>query len=299
MLGNFSPGYLKTCFYPAGYFDLYNVDSEALSDKVNLDRLKISRKSLVKSENDSVWFDLLFKPPSGILNSKIPLVPKTEMIISFDRAPSELALINMVENTESSIEGKAIDLKNVFMRASYYSSPYLRNFFDTISSNEITYSYDECQVLQKSLPTGLNIIRLSNLIGGNTPKYFFAGIIESSALNGDQDKSSTAFKRHGVTEFDLTLDGYSVNGFPVTSENESPLNVYDKFLSTTNRQFDNMCGAQIEPDDFQLFHYIYAHKFCGETSESGWIGVNIKLDAAYTKNFTLGNDQINCLSLFN
>lgn len=299
MLGNFSPGYLKTCFYPAGYFDLYNVDSEALSDKVNLDRLKISRKSLVKSENDSVWFDLLFKPPSGILNSKIPLVPKTEMIISFDRAPSELALINMVENTESSIEGKAIDLKNVFMRASYYSSPYLRNFFDTISSNEITYSYDECQVLQKSLPTGLNIIRLSNLIGGNTPKYFFAGIIESSALNGDQDKSSTAFKRHGVTEFDLTLDGYSVNGFPVTSENESPLNVYDKFLSTTNRQFDNMCGAQIEPDDFQLFHYIYAHKFCGETSESGWIGVNIKLDAAYTKNYTLGNDQINCLSLFN
>ena len=175
MLGNFSPGYLKTCFYPAGYFDLYNVDSEALSDKVNLDRLKISRKSLVKSENDSVWFDLLFKPPSGILNSKIPLVPKTEMIISFDRAPSELALINMVENTESSIEGKAIDLKNVFMRASYYSSPYLRNFFDTISSNEITYSYDECQVLQKSLPTGLNIIRLSNLIGG---KHYFLGEME-------------------------------------------------------------------------------------------------------------------------
>jgi hypothetical protein len=288
MIGNFNPGYIKSCFYPAGYFDIYNVDSTSLTETENLNRIKLSRKSLCKTGQTNVFYDLLFKPPSGLLNSKKPLIPKTEMIISFDRAPSELALINEVEKTESTLDGKAIELKNVFMRASYYSSPYLRNYFDKINSQEISYKYDECQVLQKSLPTGLNNIRLANLIGGNTPKYLFAGIIESASLSGDIDKCSTAFKHHGVTEFDLTLDGYSVNGFPITSEDESPLNVYDQFLRTTNRKFDNLCGAQIEPEDFQLFHYIYAHKFCGETSETGWIGVNLKLEKAYTQNYTLG-----------
>ena len=288
MIGNFNPGYLKSCFYPAGYFDIYNVDSSSFSDSDNLKRIKISRKSLIKPGNGKVVYDLLFKPPSGLLNSKTPLIPKTEIIISFDRAPAELALINVSDGADSILDGKSIELTNVFMRASYYSSPYLRNYFDQIMTKEISYKYDECQVFQKSLPTGINIIRLANLIGGNTPNYLFAGIIESAALNGDFNKSSSAFQRHGVIDFDLTLDGYSVNGFPVTSEDESPLNVYDKFLSTTNRKFDNLCGAQIEPEDFQLFHYIYSHKFCGETTETGWIGINLKLDEAYSKNYTLG-----------
>ena len=292
MIWNFSPGFLSSGFYPAGYFDDFNIDSDQFtgeSGAIRLKNIEDSRKSYIKSKTDtSVVYDLLFKPPSGILNSKLPLLPKTELILSFDRAISELALINKDPSQETTLDGKSIDLKGVFLRASYYSSPYLRNYFDTIMTKEISYNYDECQVFHKNLPLGVNVIRLSNLIGGNTPKYVFAGIIDSDALNGDYKKSSTAFKRHGVKEFDLTLDGYSVNGFPVTSEDESPLNVYYKFLSTTNRKFDNLCGAQIEPEDFQLFHYIYSHKFCGETTETGWIGINLKLDEAYSKNYTLG-----------
>ena len=151
MIGNFNPGYIKSCFYPAGYFDIYNVDSASFNDSENLARIKLSRKSLCKTGQTNVFYDLLFKPPSGLLNSKKPLIPKTEMIISFDRAPSELALINEVEQTESTLDGKAIDLKNVFMRASYYSSPYLRNYFDKINSQEISYKYNECQFLQNIL----------------------------------------------------------------------------------------------------------------------------------------------------
>jgi hypothetical protein len=292
MIGNFNPGFLISGFHTAGYFDDYNIDSDQFdgeSGAIRLASIEDSRQSYTKSKSDTtVVYDLLFKPPSGILNSKLPLLPKTEMILSFDRAPSELALINKSSSQATTLDGKSIGLKSVFLRASYYSSPYLRNYFDTILTKEISYNYDECQVFHKNLPLGVNVIRLSNLIGGNTPKYVFAGIIDSDALNGDYKKSSTAFKRHGVKEFDLTLDGYSVNGFPLMSEDESPINVYDKFLETTNRKFNNSCPEQILVGNFKMFHYIYAHKFSGETTETGWLGVNIKLEEVFKSNYTLG-----------
>lgn len=292
MFGNFNPLYLSTAFYPAGYFDSWNVDTAVLADENILARIDDKRTSLMPINGGYLTYDLLFKPPSGLLNSKKPLLPKTEMILSFDRASSEIALINKTTNSAEPLSGKVIELSNVFMRASYYSSPFLRNYFSTIATNEISYRYDELAVYHKNLPQGSTIIRMNNIIGGNTPSYLFAGIIESAALNGDYTKSSTAFKRHKVTEFDLTLDGYSAHGFPLVSENESPINVYEKFLRTTNRKFDNVCAEQILPGDFQAFHYIYAHKFVGESSETGWIGINLKLEEAFTENYTLGEFYI-------
>lgn len=291
MIGNFHPGYIASTFYPAGYFDSYNVDTsefEGQDGDKRLEKILERRLSCVKSSGSTTTYDLLFKPPSGILNSTKPLLPKTEMIISFDRASSELALLSKATDGLEPLAGKVIELQNVFLSANYYTSPYLRNYFDSITKKDISYKYDEVAVYHKNLPQGTSIIRMSNIIGGNTPSYLFAGIIESSALNGNVKKSSTAFKRHGVTEFDLTLDGYSVQGFPLSSEDESPIMVYDKFLKTTNRKFVNTCAEQISAGDFQQFHYLYAHKFVGETSETGWLGINLKLEQAYEENYTMG-----------
>ena len=291
MVGNFNPSYLTSAFYPAGYFDSWNIDTSRFvgpgGDNI-LSKIEDKRLSLLNNNGNDQVYDLLFKPPTGLLNSKKPLLPKTEMILSFDRASSEISLLNKSNESDEPLSGKVVELKNVFMRANYYSTPYLRNYFSTITTEEISYRYDELAVYHKNLPQGSTIIRMNNIIGGNTPSYLFAGIIESSALNGDYTKSSTAFKRHGVIEFDLTLDGYSAHGFPLISENDSPINVYDKYLKTTNRKFDNICAEQMLPSDFQQFHYIYAHKFLGEASETGWIGINLKLEEAFTENYTLG-----------
>ena len=35
------------------------------------------------------------------------------------------------------------------------------------------------------------------------------------------------------------------------------------------------------------FHYVYAHKFQGEHSTSGWIGCNIQLEKGFEENYTL------------
>ena len=291
LYGNFNPDYISSSFYPAGYFDSYNLDTVDFEGKADqLSTLEKSRYSFVKSANGHTTFDLLFKPPAGILNSSQPLLPKTEMMLSFDRAPAELSLINKTSDYDSPLAGQAIELSHVFMRAEYYSTPKLRNLFSTIATKEISYKYDELSVYQKNLPQGTNIIRLANLIGGNTPQYLFAGVIESDAITGDFLKCSTAFKRHGVKEFDLTLDGYSVHGFPLTSEDNSPIGVYDKFIQTTNRKFDSSCPKQMLIGDFLHFHYIYAHKFEGETSDNGWLGINLKLDLpdGYKENYTQG-----------
>jgi len=222
------------------------------------------------------------------LNSTKPLLPKSEVIITFDRAYGDIALINKGDEKDETYVGKVLPMKNVFLTAKYSSSPFLRNYFDKIGTKDICYRYDECSVYHKNLPQGDTIIRLSNIIGGNTPSYLFAGIIESDALNGNMDKSSTAFKRNGIKEFDLTLNGYSCLGFPLVNTNDSPINAYTKFLQTTNRNFQNTCPEQISPSDFQQFHFLYSHKFEGEPTETGWIGINLKLNEAYAENYTLG-----------
>jgi len=288
MVGNFTPEYAATAFHGSGYFDPWSLDASDIAEPERLSGLEGTRKSLRVSTGNMVTYDLLFRPPSGILNSAKPLMPKKEIILSFDRATSELGLINKSSESEGVLAGKVLPLKNVFLRARYYSTPFLRNYFSTIENGEISFNYDECSVYHKNLPQGDSIIRLANIIGGNTPKYLFAGIIESDALMGDYTKCSTAFKRHGVSEFDLTLNGYSCHGFPLMSVNQSPVQVYDKFLKATNRSFRNSCSKQISPSDFSNFAYLYAHKFEGESTESGWLGINLKLENAFDKNYVLG-----------
>ena len=128
---------------------------------------------IIGSDANYQEYELLFRPPTGILNCRTPLAPKTELIISFDRADSSLALISKVAETENPLEGKVIPLENCFLRARYYTTPMLRNFFAKLDEREIHYKYDECSVVCKNLPQqSVNII-LPNIIGGNTPTYIF------------------------------------------------------------------------------------------------------------------------------
>jgi len=290
MIGNFNANYIPTGFYTAGYFDIYNVGTaDFIDDNEKTNSLTASRATLRDDSSPNFTkFELLFRPPAGILNSMLPLLTNTEMTISFDRAISDLSIISFTENGGTNVTGKALDLKQVFLKARYYSSPFLRNYFDSVKDSETIYAFDEIVVYNKNLPQGETNIRLSNIIGGNTPSYLFAGIIEAKALAGNNKMSSTCFKRYNVSEFDLTLNGYSCNGFPVISTGGSPINNYDMFLATTGRKFQANCGSIIEPLDFKDFHYIYSHKFNAENSENGWIGVNIKLESEYSENYVLG-----------
>jgi len=66
-----------------------------------------NRESLIDTHNGtSTTYDFIFRPPAGILNSIKPLAPKFEMIISFDRAVSDLSLINSKADGTEPMSGK-------------------------------------------------------------------------------------------------------------------------------------------------------------------------------------------------
>ena len=295
-VGNFDTSFIESGLYSNGYFDLYNVGTaEYVAD--NSETIKRSRVSVVDNdEGTDQLFEFQYSPGVGILNSSTPLVPGCEVKLSFDRANLQLALI---QKTTSELDlTKKLALTNLYCKARYFSSPYLRTKFQAIQDNDLHYHYDECSVYLKNLPKGETTIRLNNVFGGSTPSHIFCGIIRSEALSGDFKLSATRFQLHDVREIDLTLNGYSVSGFPIQNVNGSALSAYTKWLKTTNRRFNNRCGQQITPVDFKNFHLIYSHAFEGDQTEQGWIGIELKLKKAYDTNYTLGiNIIILCLFL--
>ena len=152
-MGNFNASYIPTGLYASGYFDNWNIglaEIVASSEVKNL--ITTNRTSLVDStDGDNVLYECLFRPNAGILNSKLPLLPGCELKLSFDRAKSEFALISTVTDSTVPVDS-VLKLKNLFLRARYYSSPILRNFFGSIDNQEIKYQYDECLCYLKNLP---------------------------------------------------------------------------------------------------------------------------------------------------
>ena len=282
VLGNFDTSFIETGLYSNGYFDLYNVGTKDLNGQISESRVSVVDNS---SGKDQIY-ELQYSPGVGILNSSTPLLPGCEVKLSFDRANIRLALI---QKTPDEIEiTERLLLTNLYCKARYYSSPYLRSLFASIQDNDIHYHYDECSVYLKNLPKGETNIRLNNVIGGSTPSHLFCGIIKSEALAGDLKLNATRFQRHGVKEFDLQLNGFSCSGFPIQNTNGSALPTFMKWLQTTNRKFNTNCGQQLSPIDFKNFHYIYSHEFDGDQTEQGWIGMELKLEKAYEANYTLG-----------
>ena len=129
-------------------------------------------------------------------------------------------------------------------------------------------------------------IRFDNLRGGNIPSHMFIGLIETSALNGDLTKSSTRFGHHGVSEMNITLNGNSVNGYPIKIKDAISMPVKDKFLDCTSRICSTEAGGMLTIDQFD-FNYIFAHCFEVEQEGRGWIGVDFKLNTAFTTEMTM------------
>ena len=295
-IGNFNESYIQTGLFSAGNFDMWNIGTSDIVASTEIKALVEQKRSTLSDyseEDTTIPFEFLLNPCSGILNCPTPLAPGLELKLSFDRAKAEHALINKSVGVTAEL-GAVVKLKGLYLKAKYFSSAYLRNIYTSIDDNPLKYNYDECSCYLKNLPQSESNIRLDNILGGLTPKYIFAGIIKSDALNGSYNLSAGRFERYNVKEFDLTLNGTSCSGFPIVNTNGSAMGVYNKWLQSTNRFFNNKCGAQIPPLDFKRFHFLYSHKFEGEPTEQGWLGIDLKLESAYEENYTLGTYKALC-----
>ena len=52
-------------------------------------------------------------------------------------------------------------------------------------------------------------------------------------------------------------------------------------MTTTKRKYRTTSPALIGPFDFKAMHHIFCYKFESESTETGWLGVNLKLRDAF------------------
>ena len=162
----------------------------------------------------------------------------------------------------------------------------LRNIFDQMRTRPLEFQYDECTVICRSIPVNEQYVRLENLKGGNIPDYLFMAVVQTAALNGSSNLSPINFKNNGIKEINLTLNGNSCLGFPMRIQNDTPIWPYQKFLETLGRSSNESNGRQWSLDTFAR-NCIYSHKFEGEETTQGWIGVTLSFSQALTKQHTL------------
>ena len=280
--GNLNPDYVTSVYEMEGYFDKYGAFEELSDDAKN--QIVAHRRQGLPARDQKYIYELIFTPNDSFLNENHTLPQAVEMKLTFDRLTAQHSCIAI--DSDKSLYGKVLELKDVFAQVEYISSPILRSYFDTRDYEPIIYKYDEISVLCRSVPANEQYVRLENIRGGNTPDYVFFALIKSKSLNGSLQTGSASFKNNGVKELNLTLNGNSCNGFPIRIQNDLAIWPYHKYLSTIGRLMDQSAASQTRLTDFQN-SVIYSHKFEGEDASQGWLGLTLSLDQGLTEAYTL------------
>ena len=282
--GNYNGETIKTVLQNEGYYDMLNAAADVVTKEFRSAR-QVQPALSGKDGKKRVKYFFAFLPSAGFLRDSQPLMKDCELKLKFDRAPSK---VSFIKNKESTTEEFAnfIEISDCYAQTEYISSPGLRRHFEKIETMPIKYEYDECQIYLKNIDLNCHTVRVTQFRGGNLPAYLFAGIIPSTSLTGNLDASSTGFQCHNVKEFNLTLDGSSVNGYPIAIEGECPVLPLFKFNDTTNKIANiSTCGgfSQIEFS----YNFLWSHKFEAETTSSGWLSIELDLKSPMTSAHTL------------
>ena len=272
-MGNYDGSLIDTGFFFEGYFDNYNCTSKELAGEGGSSIIQ-NRQWSRYTVSGKKTYEFALIPNIGFLGSPDLLVKNCELKLSFDRAPSSLAILKTGEPNEEL--PNVLEIKECFAITDYISSPEIRDYFLSIDTTPFIYHYDDVDVIIKNIPLGETDVRFDILRGGNTPSYMFVGLIPQKSLMGDQTESSTGFHANNVTEMNITYNGNFVNGYPINISNNSYIFPMLKYLDVTGQLYNQNCGRTLTGPEFE-YNFLWAHKFEAEPSPEGWVGVNFKM----------------------
>ena len=278
--GNLNPDYINSVYEIEGYYDKYVYDELSEDEK---GQVLIHRRTGIPSKGGKFLYEFIMTPNDSFLNENHPLPSGIELKLTFDRLQAQFSCLS---ESDLTLKGKTLELKDAYAQVEYISSPILRSYFEQREYQPIVYAYDEISVLCKNVPTNEQYIRLDNIRGGNTPDYVFFGLVKSKCLNGSLECSSTNFRNNEIKEVNLTLNGNSCLGYPMRIQNNYPVWVYHKFYSTLGKLMDQSASAQMRLDTYKN-SVIFSHKFEGEDASQGWLGVTLSLSTPLTEQYTL------------
>ena len=292
-IGNYSSDNIETSLSTELWFDKYNFDQDGLKEtKAKQLEIEAKRRNSYLSYNIDGKayrrYDFSIIPDCGFLSSSDPLAKNVELKLSFDREEAKMSVLDYSspDSEDHAVLKTPWVIKDCHSVTEYISSPDLRDHFETIDHSPLIYNYDECEVILRSLDQGETSIRLEAIHGGNMPSHLFAGILPSEAVQGSLEKSSTRFAQHNVKEFNINLNGHSVNGYPIKTEVGVGTYPLVKWIESTNRLHNNLAGSTLSQITFHD-NFIWSHHFETEESSTGWISIDLKLKEAYDSNMTM------------
>ena len=285
--GNYNKGAIESLCQSEGYFDVWNVD-HAVMKTVTESKLGIGyeHRQLKTStqSSDTIKYYFTFVPNFGFLRDTQPLMKNCEIKLKFDRAKSQISFVKKDETGEAF--PVYLEIVDCVAQTEWVSSPALRAHFEKIDNAPIEYRFDECQIYLKNIPQEQKTVRVNQIRSGNLPSHIFAGIIDSDALNGSVDKSSTDFQCHGVERFNISIDGTNVNGYPIKVESGSPMYPFVKFNDTLDKLSNISCAGGFTLAEF-THNFLWSHHFQAEQSSTGWINIDIDFKTPLTDAKTL------------
>ena len=267
---------VDTGFYTEGYIDNYNCNSADFAVEGG-STVVLNRQWGRHKTGNMVTYEFIFIPSHGFLASPDLLVKNCEIKLSFDRAPTEVALLTNAAVTTR--PGKTIEIKDCFAMVDYVSSPNMRTLYDHIDQSPFVDTYDDIDIIIKNIPENQLDVRFDNLRGGQIPDYLFIGMIPKSSLSGNVETSSTGFRHCNVTEMNISFNGNSVNGYPMNISKKSVIYPLQKFLDVTGLLYNQNCGKTLTGPEFE-YNFLWSHKFEAEMTDEGWIGINLTFDEA-------------------
>ena len=282
--GNLNRDYIESTYQLEGYFDKYHIESLDDESKVQV----VEHRRNYATKIGAVYeYEFILTPNDPFLNENHPLPPGVELKLSFERLQARFSCLKLSET--DILAGKTLELKDLYAQVEYVSSPLMRNAFDSVQIKPLEYNYDECTVMCRSIPFNEKYVRLENIRGGNCPDYIFFGLVKTSALSGSFALQSHDYENHNLKEINLTLNGNSCHGYPLRTKNNKPIWAYYRLFDTLGRLLNTNLGRQWEMSDF-AYNCLFSHKFEGEDTSSGWIGVDLAFDTTPTEQLTLGKN---------
>jgi len=285
--GNYNKETINSLCQPEGYFDVWNVDKTVMKTVTDSNLgIGFDHRQLVTStqSSDTIKYYFAFVPNFGFLRETQPLVNGCELKLKFDRAKAPISFVKRVDTEEALPD--YIPIVDCVAQTEWVSSPALRAHFAKIDNSPIVYRFDECQIYLKNISQDQKTVRINQIRSGNLPSHIFAGIIDSDALNGTVEKSSTGFQCHGVERFNISIDGTSVNGYPINVENGSPIYPLAKFNDTLDKLSNISCAGGFTLAEF-TYNYLWSHHFQAEQNSTGWINIDIDFKAPLSDSKTL------------
>ena len=144
--GNLNPDYITSVYEIEGYYDKY-VYNELSDDQKSA--VIAHRRAGIPAKAGKFIYEFIMSPNESFLNENHTLPPGIELKLTFDRNPAQFSCLS---DSDASLRGKTLELKDAYAQVEYITSPILRSYFDQRDYQPIIYSYDEISLLCRSIP---------------------------------------------------------------------------------------------------------------------------------------------------